>query len=325
MDLIIFMYNTFLTVLFTCTAVILFILPNKSSRLAKLFLGSLFIVYIIDNLLVYMVEYLSSFSNFYDSHKLVIVYIKTIIVILIICFVFFIQNYILKRKTLTIHYIILTIFFSSLFFIPLILKDKIMVWCFYLIYQGIIVYINSTCLIYINHNLTTFENIELVNLLKKLTKITLLLTIFVLIEDVMIIFIFDEGTQILGRNFSENLLSIIYAMSIIKYVLNQNLIGSSTVENTNLANLEEVIIENPDTIIFNDFVKTYLLTLREQEILKLLILNKSNQEISESLFISIGTVKTHIHNIFQKVEVNKRQDLLDTYNTLKQNNISTHT
>lgn len=49
-----------------------------------------------------------------------------------------------------------------------------------------------------------------------------------------------------------------------------------------------------------------VLTERETEILKLIALGLSNQEISERLFISMNTVKTHIKNIFQKLEVEDR-------------------
>jgi LuxR family maltose regulon positive regulatory protein len=48
--------------------------------------------------------------------------------------------------------------------------------------------------------------------------------------------------------------------------------------------------------------------LSEQElrVLKLIVLGKSNQEIAEELFISIGTAKWHVHNILQKLGVNNR-------------------
>ena len=47
--------------------------------------------------------------------------------------------------------------------------------------------------------------------------------------------------------------------------------------------------------------------------MKILLTDKNNQEISDALYISIGTVKTHIHNIFQKVNVTKRSQLLRIY------------
>jgi two-component system, NarL family, response regulator LiaR len=48
------------------------------------------------------------------------------------------------------------------------------------------------------------------------------------------------------------------------------------------------------------------LTDREMEVLKLLALGKSNQDIADDLFIGIKTVKYHITNIFAKLEVEDR-------------------
>ena len=52
------------------------------------------------------------------------------------------------------------------------------------------------------------------------------------------------------------------------------------------------------------------LTERENEILQQILLGKSNQEISESLHIAVGTVKTHVHSIFSKLEVSRRSQLM---------------
>lgn len=49
-----------------------------------------------------------------------------------------------------------------------------------------------------------------------------------------------------------------------------------------------------------------LLTDREIEVLTLIAKGQSNAEISENLYISLNTVKTHIKNIFQKLEVEDR-------------------
>lgn len=45
------------------------------------------------------------------------------------------------------------------------------------------------------------------------------------------------------------------------------------------------------------------LTKREQEVLALLALEKTNQEIAEILFITPGTVRVHVHGILKKLEV----------------------
>ncbi|GGB55262.1 response regulator [Virgibacillus dakarensis] len=50
----------------------------------------------------------------------------------------------------------------------------------------------------------------------------------------------------------------------------------------------------------------HLLTKRECEVLQLLAEGKSNRAVSESLYISEKTVKNHVSNILQKMNVNDR-------------------
>lgn len=48
------------------------------------------------------------------------------------------------------------------------------------------------------------------------------------------------------------------------------------------------------------------LTRREIEVLQLLSEGYSNKEVSDKLFISIQTVKTHVTHIFEKLEARDR-------------------
>ena len=48
------------------------------------------------------------------------------------------------------------------------------------------------------------------------------------------------------------------------------------------------------------------LSKREQEIVRLILLGKSNEEIARELYISIHTVKNHTYNIYQKVGIKNR-------------------
>lgn len=54
------------------------------------------------------------------------------------------------------------------------------------------------------------------------------------------------------------------------------------------------------------------LTVREQEVLQLILSGKSNREIAGALFISESTVKTHTRNIFSKYDVGSRAELIST-------------
>ncbi len=58
------------------------------------------------------------------------------------------------------------------------------------------------------------------------------------------------------------------------------------------------------------FLSAYGITDREREIIEKVIEGKSNATIASELFISLATVKTHLHNIYTKIGVESRFDLL---------------
>ena len=53
-------------------------------------------------------------------------------------------------------------------------------------------------------------------------------------------------------------------------------------------------------------MKNSILTNREKEVFELLVLNKSTKEIADFLGISEKTVRNHISNAIQKLEVKGR-------------------
>jgi DNA-binding CsgD family transcriptional regulator len=59
------------------------------------------------------------------------------------------------------------------------------------------------------------------------------------------------------------------------------------------------------------FMVRYKITKREEEVIRELCSGKSNREISESLFISLQTVKDHVYRIYQKTDVRNRVQLIN--------------
>jgi DNA-binding CsgD family transcriptional regulator len=57
-------------------------------------------------------------------------------------------------------------------------------------------------------------------------------------------------------------------------------------------------------------VRKFDISEREKEVLVQLASGKSNSEIADSLFISINTVKTHIKNIYEKLNIKSRYELI---------------
>jgi len=62
--------------------------------------------------------------------------------------------------------------------------------------------------------------------------------------------------------------------------------------------------------LFEAFLGKYGITGREREIILKVFQGKSNADIAGELFLSIATVKTHLHNIYAKIGVDSRYDLL---------------
>ncbi len=63
----------------------------------------------------------------------------------------------------------------------------------------------------------------------------------------------------------------------------------------------------------NDIIKKYGLTKRESEIVEEIILGKNNLEIGKKLYISENTVKKHINNLYKKIGITTRSQLMTIY------------
>lgn len=82
--------------------------------------------------------------------------------------------------------------------------------------------------------------------------------------------------------------------------------------------IETIVVEKPvyrsvsSGFKFNqDEVTRLNLSSREMEVLQLMAQGLSNQEISERLFVSLNTVKTHSSKIFEKMEVKRRTQAIE--------------
>lgn len=102
----------------------------------------------------------------------------------------------------------------------------------------------------------------------------------------------------------------------IAYVTTENSEDHQFVNNDIISRLSTDVpseSEETDYSKFYLFCKEYQLTTRKQDILKLLLNDMNNTEISEALCISVGTTKAHIHTVFAKVNVKRRRDLMRIY------------
>ena len=75
---------------------------------------------------------------------------------------------------------------------------------------------------------------------------------------------------------------------------------------------KEIYIPAPSNFVLNENALSKLaLSPRELEVLQLMALGKSNQEIADALFLSLNTIKTHSSRLFEKMEVKRRTQAVE--------------
>lgn len=77
-----------------------------------------------------------------------------------------------------------------------------------------------------------------------------------------------------------------------------------------LDDIQRLSLFNPRNVIEPDSLANYAFTSREGEIAELLVKGKTYKQISEQLFISIPTVKTHVSNIYKKSKARNKVELI---------------
>lgn len=69
---------------------------------------------------------------------------------------------------------------------------------------------------------------------------------------------------------------------------------------------KQVVRVGPEFILNESELQRLGISKREHEVLVLMAKGLSNQEIADKLFVSLNTIKTHLSNLFLKLEVSRR-------------------
>lgn len=76
---------------------------------------------------------------------------------------------------------------------------------------------------------------------------------------------------------------------------------------------KKVFAEKPESFILNEkALSERNISKRELEVLQLLSAGLSNQEIASRLFVSLNTIKTHNARLFEKLDVKRRTQAIET-------------
>ena len=79
----------------------------------------------------------------------------------------------------------------------------------------------------------------------------------------------------------------------------------------------KVVLVDPNFVLNEGELHRLGISKREHEVLELIAKGHSNQEIAEKLFVSVNTVKTHLANLFVKLEAARRTQAIQKAKELK--------
>ena len=333
MEVTIFIYNVFLIILYSVVLTLSGFYYLKTKNNCYFAISILFSLYLFDNVVIYMTEFIKTFSISYNKLFIAVPTYKTLIIISILAVYIALNTMFFNLKNSKIWYFALGLLTIFLFIIPVMQRTAFKSWLFFVPGDLFFVLFNSYLLI-VSKNNKVIERKGIFIHVNKLLTYTLFMSCLVFVEDSFVIFNIDVYSDtilnITNRNFSEDILRISQSLILIPYLLNlffaesrqKEAVDTAVSDNDNDSALKDKTDENEhDYYIFHLFCSTYLFTVREQEVFKHLLEDKNNKLISESLYISIGTVKTHVHNIFIKTDVSNRRELLQLYNKWIENQV----
>lgn len=336
MEMISFFYNILFTLACFFPFLLGMILFLHTKKQIYFYTGILFLILVFDNLIIYMTEFIPWFSRIYDTSFLTAPTLKTVIYAIDLGCHIRIQETLLERRSLPQLRIPFIFFCMAMLVFPMLPDSPWKVWLFFLPSQLFLILMAVCCLRIQDES---SDQLSMEQGYRKMMIGIAILAVLIILEDTVVIFHYDDysdlALDINNRSFSDNILSL-YMVAYTSRVLIQKLqdafahtadtaIPEVTMcqptlpERPPAADLVDILTDKPPVDTGEDYSKFYLfckeyqLTAREQDILSLLLEDRNNQDIADALMISIGTAKTHVHNIFQKIDVTRRSQLLAFY------------
>ena len=311
-DLLILIYNALLSCAF-CVAVACLYYHDYTKSQNKILCIALLVAlisYFVDNNIVFCTEIIPRFAEVYDTNFISNPSVKTVYFLILVGSLLVAFQQLMPAFSMKSLLIMMVCYAAALICTPLIPQNDSMVFFYYLPTQLLLFIIGMTGLAMLKKQRPRSgpEDIPL----KKIFSFLAVMSVVIFLEDTLVIFFVDHYTgpvpKINNRNFSENVLFLGLSLYIISYTKQVILLHRDTGKPVEPAESNDFVLSP-----LSGFSQAMGFTEREQEILPLLLEGSSQQEISDMLIISLGTVKTHIHNIYKKADVSNRSQLQQIY------------
>lgn len=325
MDLISFIYNLILLILYSCTISSCFYAFLNTRSKVYCHIIELFVFFLFDLSIIYILEFVYDVPlNIYSTSPMSAFPILRMGVFSVGLIAYTrLFNCLTQTKWGMFQFIPILFNFIPIAVVALHLSGKslLMDWIIYSCrYVALIMMLLYFLWLLSRPGLSISEDDK--RLVKRLDYLILCFMILALLENTVVLMNWEAyaawlasfAPKLSERIFTEDIYSIVLSLVCI--------INCHKIVKEELSRRKEVpppvtpypmssaVLPDSRKEAFYDSLK---LTKREREIVGLLLQDKSNQEISEELFISLGTAKTHVHNIFQKAGVTKRRQLIECF------------
>lgn len=328
-------YNTLLIIAYTSVIAFAGCMTLMRRQEIGIPMIGLFLFFLLDTIVIDLTEFIPEFSAWYNQMFISTPSIKTVIYLGLAFFSMYSYSALKNHPVSPFHGTIVILLGLWYIFVPMLKMGALEVFLYYTAYQ---VFIICAC-IYALRDIPKFglftENHQ--KFLRMTMIVTIVFSVLIVIEDAYVIFFLDnyaEGNiHIYDRNHCEDLLRLSY--TIIFYVLFLRFLrtgwltlpkdvracgkdeldaGEPSAEPSHVLMPAPVLSEKQEEEYKKlKFAQQLYLTERELEVFSLVMKGMNNQEISDALTVSMGTVKAHIHNIYQKADVTRRYELIRLY------------
>lgn len=315
-----FVYCTILTIVYTGAlsfSCCLYLMRRKKELIPVI---GLFAAFLLDNVIIFMTEQLPGFARWYNRTFLASPSVKSVIFLGLGFFTLCVWNVLARHRFSPMQGFILILLGLWLFFVPLMDGGSLEVWLYFLGYQLFIIGTAS-------YGLWKVGKLDLKNRIvsrkevKTLLVCMIVLSLMIVGEDTYVIFNVDhydvDYLDIFSRSISEDVMRVFFTafcFTLFAKLLRRDPAAPPGAVPGEAPAQAEAAAEVPSNAALDykrlKYARSCGFTDREMEVFVLMLGNLNYQQISETLHISLGTAKTHAHNIFRKADVTHRYELL---------------
>lgn len=315
MNSLFFFYTIAMLVLCIVTAVFSFAAWASTRRRLFFYSAGAFICYAVELTEIFFFEYLYQSRPFpmEEYYAISMPVMRTTVSIILNAFVWMlILNVLDKHSKRLLVWPIVALAVANAFVLFAMPESPLRQWMYYTLRQIFSFATLSYAIWSYRHEASDELKAQLAKFGKPL-RVVLTLIGLVILEDTLVILVIPPSNgetwlplYLSERNFTENVLLVFAAIVLLRHIY--HVLSIRIQEPPEVENVPD--IERHIEDIMPRYRMEHGLSEREAEVLSLVVMKKTNQEIADELVLAVGTIKSHVHNLVVKTGTKTREDLI---------------